>query len=69
MRERVGQVVQTTVLEFYQAAKAATKGKFCMHNPYGYYFRMLEAGVTTQIRRDARSQGAPFYNWLTNCED
>lgn len=57
-------VVETAVREFFKASKAATKGRFVMANPYGFFHSVLEAETTAHIRRRAQEESPVFYDWL-----
>lgn len=46
-------VVSDAVLEFYKAAKAASRGAFAMGNPYGFFFEVLRVEIGGYVRRRA----------------
>lgn len=54
-REEASEVITLAICEFYQAAKAASKGKFSMENPFGFYHTILETEIGGYIRRKAQS--------------
>lgn len=57
-------VVSAAVREFYQSAKAASRGKFRMANPFGFFHSVLEAEAYAHVRRCAQRMSGVFYNWL-----
>lgn len=59
-RETVGKAVR----EFYLSAKAASRGKFKMNNPVGFFHSVLEAEAYAYVRRCAQRTSGIFYNWL-----
>ena len=57
-------VVRSTVREFFLSAKAAARGKFRMHNPYGFFHAVLKAEGYAYIRRKGQASSTILYNWL-----
>ena len=57
-------VIEESISEFYKAAKAASKGKFAMHNPYGFFHSVVEAQAISYAPGDNHAISVPFYNWL-----
>lgn len=57
-------VVSTAVREFFRASKAATKGRFAMANPFGFFHAVLEAEATAHVRRRAHDESPVLYDWL-----
>lgn len=54
-REEMPDVVTLAIVEFYQAAKAASQGKFPMENPFGFFHTVLETEIGGYIRRNAQA--------------
>ena len=58
------EVVGGAIREFFLSAKAATRGKFKMGNPYGFFHAVLEAEGYARVRRQVHESSDLFYNWL-----
>lgn len=61
--ERQG-VIRAAIRSFYLSAKAAARGKFRIHNPFGFFHTVLEAEGHAHIRRQAQASSSVLYNWL-----
>lgn len=58
------QVVRAAIRSFYQAAKAATKGKFQMQNPFGFFHEVLRVESSAHVRRKAQEVHPILFDWL-----
>lgn len=58
------EIVCKSAREFYLSAKAASRGKFKMHNPVGFFHSVLEAEAYAHVRHCAQESSWVFYNWL-----
>lgn len=58
------EIVRRSAREFYLSAKAASCGKFKMHNPVGFFHSVLEAEAYAHVRHCAQESSSVFYNWL-----
>lgn len=58
------EIVCKSAREFYLSAKAASRGKFKMHNPVGFFHSVLEAEAYAYVRRAAQHASPMLYNWL-----
>lgn len=58
------EIVRRSAREFYLSAKAASRGKFKMHNPVGFFHSVLEAEAYAYVRRAAQHASPMLYNWL-----
>ena len=57
-------VISAAVREFYRSAKAASRGKFKMANPFGFFHAVLEAEGHAFARRQAHGKSGTLYDWL-----
>lgn len=58
------EIVCKSAREFFLSAKAASRGKFKMHNPVGFFHSVLEAEAYAYVRHCAHESSGVFFNWL-----
>ena len=58
------EVVCKSTRSFYLSAKAASRGKFKMHNPVGFFHSVLEAEAYAHVRHCVQESSDVLYNWL-----
>lgn len=63
-QEERAHVVEDAILEFYQSAKAASKGKFLMRKPFGFFHVVLESEASAHVRRRVRAMQPGTFDWL-----
>ena len=58
------ETVDRAIREFFLSAKAASRGKFKMDNPFGFFHAVLETEGYAHVRRRTQDESGVLYDWL-----